>query len=255
MKFLTGTDDSGSDEAAADGQPEAKPDSEPKGEEKGTGDRPSYEELETKYSDLKTKVGKQGAEMGALKERTEKAEEKSKHALSWFDSFEKNPEAAVRQTAEKLGLEFKESKPPDFSDVLGANADKLTPESLDKIVQAKVNAAMQQNNATFKNAADAFVEERLATKYPAYDEDKTLRRMVTDRIATGDIPLQEVAQVLVEWGRQEQTLAKTGADAVDEYKADLARKNKELLEGGAGGEDEPKKERSHRESAAMLPRA
>lgn len=212
----------------------------------------SLDELKTKYAELKSTVGKQARDLGT---KLKKAEERAKAAETWKTALEKNPEAFIRATAAEMGLEFKQSQPTKLSDVLGANADKsITAEQAQELIKNEVAAARKEDRAAMKSGLDSFVEERLSTKYPSYDEDTDLRRMVRDRIATGDIPIQEVQQAMVLVERMPTLLQEAGEVAVEEYIKGLVKKNKGLLEGGGEGEEESKKEQSPEEYVARLTR-
>lgn len=189
----------------------------------GGGKEPSFEEkfktLELENKDLKTKIGKQGNSIGLLNKLQ--------------GSLKSDPKSAIKLLAKDYGVKinFDEGKQPDLAKTL---------EDADPQKTAKTFALLQKQQqddtlGKIEKKLEPIIEEQFKTKYADWDSHAETRGQLDVIEGSGSLSRDELLHFASRGLNMEATIKDAQEAAVEKFKADLDKKNKEQIENAGGG--------------------
>ena len=174
----------------------------------------SLTERESRIKDLESKLGKQGTELEMSRKLSQ--------------GFKENPKAMMEALSNKYGIPLAKEKPPEnpFSE----DDDPRIAQLFEKV------SALETDNARLRqgvgSAAETFVEAEMARQHPDYDGLKEAVGVLKVSHQSGKIPDAVLYYHAARGYNLDQALADAGKQAVETYKADLAKKAAGQIEGG-----------------------
>ena len=194
--------------------------------------------LTKKTREYESKLGKQGNELGNLRQQADLSKQIAK-------AMREDPRGFLQKAASAAGIDFevKDRSIPGF-DLSELFKDDPALAAKGQEIQKVLNGQLTNLKSgidTVVRAIAGIKEEKLSQKYATWDSDADTRTAVVQLMQAGQITPGEVAQNVILAQRMPDIIAKAQSEAVEKYKADLARKHQEQIEYGGAGSDTGKR--------------
>lgn len=176
------------------------------------------DEWKGKHEALAQKAGKQGATLGQMKDMVQ--------------AMTSDPHGFLRTFAEKnkIKVKFASDDVPDLGKTFSGDDDAAKAEAVQKFGEMYQKDTIQ----TVQKMIDPIVEAQLASKFDDWDNLSDKRDEVGMAVHTGQMPPRLVYHYAARGMNIGEALKEAKKQAVEEYKADLARKNQEQPGTGEG---------------------
>lgn len=185
----------------------------------------------TDLDDLKTKIGKQGDHVAALKK--------------YESAVKDDPKSVIAEIASGAGLKvnFGEAPPKlDMAAALQSNDPEELKAAITALNQQSTIDAVAQVKKELGPAMDTLFENQMLQKYPDYNDLKTDRSLIQTKALAEELPWTEVFHMAAQGANLASAVTEADKQAYDRgVKETLAKLGASLPDGGAQPPDKGEK--------------